>query len=161
MGKFSDYDLPAKKFNFHEDLKFGQKGEKLVDDFLTAMEAGSFEVKTDRYRNGKMVLEMEHNPRRKQDEDGKAVWEPSGLNVTKAAWWVYVYTLDGDQGAFVIVSTKRIKRYLKVNKTVYNRKTMSNFAWSSSNPSRGFLLLPEQVNDLMTNPEYDEVRTVK
>jgi hypothetical protein len=161
MGKFSDYDLPAKKFNFHEDLKFGQKGEKLVDDFLTAMEAGSFEVKTDRYRNGKMVLEMEHNPRRKQDEDGKAVWEPSGLNVTKAAWWVYVYTLDGSQGAFVIVSTKRIKRYLKVNKTTYNRKTMSNFAWSSSNPSRGFLLLPEQVNDLMTNPEYDEVRTVK
>ena len=161
MGKFSDYDLPAKKFNFHEDLKFGQKGEKLVDDFLTAMEAGSFEVKTDRYRNGKMVLEMEHNPRRKQDEDGKAVWEPSGLNVTKAAWWVYVYTLDGEQGAFVIVSTKRIKRYLKVNKTVYNRKTMSNFAWSSSNPSRGFLLLPEQVNDLMTNPDYDEVRTTK
>jgi len=161
MGKFSDYDLPAKKFNFHEDLKFGQKGEKLVDDFLTAMEAGSFEVKTDRYRNGKMVLEMEHNPRRKQDEDGKAVWEPSGLNVTKAAWWVYVYTLDGDQGAFVIVSTKRIKRYLKLNKATYNRKTMSNFAWSSSNPSRGFLLLPEQVNDLMTNPEYDEVRTVK
>lgn len=161
MGKFSDYDLPAKKFNFHEDLKFGQKGEKLVDDFLTAMEAGSFEVKTDRYRNGKMVLEMEHNPRRKQDEDGKAVWEPSGLNVTKAAWWVYVYTLDGEQGAFVIVSTKRIKRYLKMNKDIYNRKTMSNFAWSSSNPSRGFLLLPEQVNDLMTNPDYDEVRTTK
>jgi len=161
VGKFSDYDLPAKKFNFHEDLKFGQKGEKLVDDFLTAMEAGSFEVKTDRYRNGKMVLEMEHNPRRKQDEDGKAVWEPSGLNVTKAAWWVYVYTLDGEQGAFVIVSTKRIKRYLKINKSTYNRKTMSNFAWSSSNPSRGFLLLPEQVNDLMTNPDYDEVRTTK
>lgn len=161
MGKFSDYDLPAKKFNFHEDLKFGKKGEKLVDDFLTAMEAGSFEVKTDRYRNGKMVLEMEHNPRRKQDEDGKAIWEPSGLNVTKAAWWVYVYTLDGEQGAFVIVSTKRIKRYLKANKDVYNRKSMSNFAWSSSNPSRGFLLLPEQVNDLMTNPAYDEVRTTK
>ncbi len=161
MGKFSDYDLPAKKFNFHEDLKFGQKGEQLVADFINAMEAGSFEVKTDRYRNGKMVLEIEHNPRRRKDENDKPVWEPSGLSVTKAAWWVYVYTLDGTQGAFVIVSVPRIKRFLKLNKDKYNKKTMSNFAWNSSNPSRGYLLLPEEVNDLMTNPEYDEIRPNK
>lgn len=161
MGKFSDYDLPAKKFDFHEDLKFGKKGEQLVADFLNAMEAGSFEVKTDRYRNGKMVLEIEHNPRKRKNEEGKPIWEPSGLSVTKAAWWVYVYTLDGTQGAFVIVSVPRIKRYLKINKDLFNRKTMSNFAWSSSNPSKGYLLLPEQVNDLMTNPAYDEVRPDK
>jgi hypothetical protein len=158
MGKFSDYDIPSKKFNFHDDLKFGHKGEKLVTDFIASMEAGSFEVKTDRYRNGKMVLEIEHNPRKRTDEDGKPVWEPSGLSVTKAAWWVYVYTLDGTQGAFVIVSVPRIKRYLQVNKDTYNRKTMSKFAWSSSNPSKGYLLLPEQVMDLMTNPKYDEIR---
>lgn len=105
-----------------------------------------------------MVLEIEHNPRKRKDDEGKPYWEPSGLSVTKAAWWVYVYTLDGTQGAFVIVSVPRVKRYLELNPELFNRKTMSNFAWSSSNPSRGYLLLPEQVNDLMTNPAYDEVR---
>lgn len=157
MGKFSDYDLPQRRFDFHEDLKFGHKGEALVESFLDSMGTGAFEVKTDRYRNGKMVLEIEHNPRKRLDENGKPHWEPSGLSVTKAAWWVYVYTLDGTQGAFVIVSVPRIKRYLELNKELFNRKTMSKFAWSSSNPSRGYLLLPEQVNDLMTNPAYDEV----
>ena len=161
MGKFSDYDIPTRKFDFHQDLAFGHKGEKLVSDFLDAMQAGAFEVKTDRYRNGKMVLEMEHNPRKRKDENGIAVWEASGLAVTKAVWWVYVLTLDNGMGAFHIISVKRIKRYLKVNKTTFNRKTMSNFAWSSSNPSRGYLLLPDQVLDLMTNPAYDEIRPDK
>lgn len=154
-GKFSDYDIPAKKFNFHDDLKFGHKGEALVTEFLSAMESGAFEVKTDRYRNGKMVLEMEHNPRLRKDEDGKAVWEKSGLNVTKAAWWVYVYTLNGSEGAFIIVSVPRLKRYLKLNPDLYSRKTMQTMARMSGNPSRGFLLLPEQVMDVMTNPRYD------
>lgn len=156
-GKFSDYDIPAKKFNFHDDLKFGHKGEALVTEFLSAMEAGAFEVKTDRYRNGKMVLEMEHNPRLRKDADGKAVWEKSGLNVTKAMWWVYVLTLNGSEGAFHIISVPRLKRYLKLNPDKYNRKTMQNFAVRSGNPSRGFLLLPEDVLDVMTNPNYDEV----
>lgn len=156
-GKFSDYDLPAKKFDFRTDLAFGKKGEALVDSFLTAMEAGSFEVKTDRYRNGKMVLEMEHNPRRAKDENGKPIWKPSGLSVTKAAWWVYVLTLDGNEGAFHIISVDRIKRYLKINKDIYKKSKMMNFAWSSTNPSRGHLLLPEAILDLMTNEAYDEV----
>jgi len=156
-GKFSDYDIPNKKFDFRTDLAFGKKGEKLVEDFLDSMESGAFEVKTDRYRNGKMVLEMEHNPRRLRDENDKAVWKPSGLSVTKATWWVYVLTLDGTQGAFHIISVERIKRYLKVNKDIYKKSTMINMAWSSSNPSRGYLLLPEAITDLMTNEAYDAV----
>lgn len=152
----SDYDLPQRKFDFHQDLKFGQKGEKLVEDFLDAMSSGSFEVKTDRYRNGRMVLEMTHNPRKKVDEEGKPLWKPSGLAITKAKWWVYVYTLDG---SFVIVSTDRIKRYLKANKERFNPKKYHNFAMASSNPSKGYLLEPEDVMDLMINTAYDEVRT--
>ena len=154
----SDYDLPQRKFDFHTDLKFGQKGEKLVEDFLDAMSSGSFEVKTDRYRNGRMVLEMTHNPRKKVDEEGNPLWKPSGLAITKAKWWVYVYTLDG---SFVIVSTDRIKRYLKANKERFNPKKYHSFAWSSSNPSKGYLLEPEEVMDMMINTEYDEVRTDK
>lgn len=159
MGKFSDYDIPGRRFDFFEDLKFGKKGEALVAEFLDALSEGSFEVKTDRYRNGRMVIEIIHNPRKRKDENGKAVWEPSGISVTKARWWVYVYTLDGHEGAFTIVSVPRIKRYLEVNSERFNESTMGIFARTSSNPSKGFLLEPEDVMDLMTNKAYDEVRT--
>lgn len=160
MGKFSDYDLPARRFDFHEDLKFGKKGEALVEGFLQALEAGAFEVKTDRYRNGKMVLEVEHNPRKRKDENGKPVWEPSGLSVTKASWWVYVYTLDNNEGAFVILSVPRLRRYMERNPERFARSNMVDFARQSSNPSKGFLLTPEEVMDIMINPAYDnEIRT--
>lgn len=150
----SDYDIPQVKHDFFTDLKFGKKGEKLVSEFLEAMQAGAFEVKTDRYRNGRMVLETEQNPRRRVNEAGEPHWQPSGLMVTKATWWVYVYTLDG---SFVIISVDRIKRYLKKNKERFNKKTLTKFAWASSNPCKGFLLQPEDVQDLMVNPNYDEV----
>ena len=106
-----------------------------------------------------MVLEMEHNPRLSKDENGKAVWEPSGLNVTKAKWWVYVFTLDGTDGAFTIVSVERLKRFLSAHPDRFKKSKMSNFARASSNPSRGYLLMPEDVMDVMTNSAYDEVRT--
>ena len=144
--KFSDFDLPARRFNFRKDLEYGHKGEKLVTDFLDAMESGSFEVKTDRYRNGRMVIEMEQNPRRKGE------WIPSGIQVTKAKWWVYVFTLDG---AFIMVSVDRIKRYIAQRQL--SSKDYKEFARGSQNPARGFLLEPSDVADLMTSPDYDEV----
>lgn len=150
--KQSDYDIAPKKYDFHTDLKYGKQGEKLVEEFLETLSGGAFEVKTDRYRNGRMVLEMEHNPRRETGDDGKQLWKPSGLAVTKARWWVYVYTLDG---SFIIVDVQRIKRYLKANKDRFNPKSYHNFAQRSSNPSRGYLLQPEDVMDLMINTAYD------
>jgi hypothetical protein len=143
--KFSEYDLPARKFDFRKDLAYGHKGEKLVTQFLDAMESGSFEVKTDRYRNGRMVIEMEQNPRRSGN------WKPSGLQVTEAQWWVYVFTLDG---AFVMVSVPRIKRYIEQRQL--SAKDYKEFARGSQNPSRGFLLEAVDVVDLMTSPDYDE-----
>ena len=142
--KFSAFDLPKRKFDFQEDLRYGKKGEDLVTGFLDAMSSGSFEVKTDRYRNGRMVIEMEQNPRR------KGIWQPSGLAVTEAKWWVYVYTLDG---SFVIIEVDRIRRYIKAKGLT--AKDYHDFARASNNPSRGFLLEPAQVMDIMTNPEYD------
>ena len=157
-AKRSDYDLPARTYNFQEDLKFGHKGEALVESFLTALQAGAFEVKTDRYRNGRMVVEMQQNPRKRLNPDGTPLWQPSGLDVTLAAWWVYVYTLDGSQGAFIIVSVERLKRYFAFNCVRFSDKKLTTFARTSSNPSKGHLLEPEDVMDLMTNPEYDELR---
>jgi hypothetical protein len=64
--------------------------------------------------------------------------------------------LDGGQGAFAIVSVPRLKRYIEKHKD--NLKVV-DFAKMSSNPSKGYLLMPEDVTDLMTNSDYDEVRT--
>lgn len=158
MGKFSDYDLPERKYDFHTDLKYGKQGEELVSSFLDAIGDGAFEVKTDRYRNGRMCVEIMHWPRKRKDDDGKAIWESSGLRVTKARWWVYVYTLDGHEGSFTVVSVPRLKRYLAINADRFNDSTMRDFARASSNPSRGFLLEPDDVMDLMINKAYDEVR---
>lgn len=154
MGnKNSDYDLVSLKYDWANDLKFGHKGEALVESFLTAITSGSFEVKTDRYRNGRMVLEMEQNPRLAKNEDGTAYWKPSGLAVTKAAWWVYVYALDG---SFVILDVARIKRYLKVNKARFCKENYKKFAARSSNPTVGHLLEPEDVMDMLINTDYDK-----
>jgi hypothetical protein len=150
----SDYDLPQR--GFHADLKYGHKGEALVTSFLDSLEAGAFEVKSDRYRNGRMCVETSQHPRRKMNEDGTQFWKPSGLAVTKAAWWVYVYTLDNNEGAFLIVSVKRLKRYIRKNKS---RLKVMDFARMSDNPAKGYLLEPEDVMDMMINPAYDEVRT--
>jgi hypothetical protein len=140
--KESRWDFPAeRRYNFSDDLKFGKLGEKLTADFLQSIADGSFEVKTDRYRNGRMVVEMEQNPR-------KTGWKASGLQVTEAKWWVYIYCLDG---ALLAVSVERLKRYVK---TLPKSRTKM-FAVASTNPSRGFLLLPEEVMDCLTNPEYD------
>ena len=151
----SDYDIPARKYDFHKDLKYGQQGEKLVEDFLESLSDGAFEVKTDRYRNGRMVVEMMHNPRKRVDENGKPVWKASGLQVTKAKWWAYVYTLDG---AFVMISVDRLKRFLKAHPDRFSPKKYVDFAKASSNPSKGFLLEPTDVMEMMINPDYDEVR---
>ena len=122
MSKNSDWDIPASNFNFKKDLEYGQQGEKFVQSFLDSLSGGAFEVKTDRYRNGRMAIEVEQNPYRKTDEEGNQVWKPSGINVTKARWWVYVYTLDGKEGAFAVISVKRLKKYIKKNKKNYNRQ---------------------------------------
>lgn len=153
MTKNSDWDIPASKFNFKKDLEYGKQGEALVQSFLDSLSDGAFEVKTDRYRNGRMAVEVEQNAFRATDSEGNPVWKPSGINVTKARWWVYVYTLDGKSGAFVVVSVKRLKRYIKKNQKSLK---MMDFAKRSQNPARGWIIEPEQVMEMMYSQEYDE-----
>ena len=96
-----------------------------------------------------MVIETEQWPGRRRTPDGKEIWTLSGINVTTAKWWVYQYHFDG---AFVIVATDRIKRYLRKRSSTI---TKTVFASSSDNPAKGFLLLPAQVSELMLSDEFD------
>lgn len=138
----SAYDI--RKPNFQSDLKYGQQGEALVQQFLEDISSGHIEVKTDRYRNGRMVVEVSQNPK------GRG-WKPSGVMVTEAKWWVYQYNLDG---AFTLVSVARLKRYIETNK---DKMELRTFGTKGDNHTRGYLLMPEDVTDLLINAEYDEV----
>lgn len=134
-----------KNFDFAQDLQFGQIGEQRVIDVLNELVTGSIEVKTDRYRNGSMVVETDQNP-------GNKGWKKSGINVTKAKWWVYVYALEG---SIVIVDIERLKRFLRINKHLFNEGTKRLMAEKSDNPAKGFILKPRHVMDMMINRRYD------
>jgi hypothetical protein len=147
----SSFDIPARKFDFKADLAFGVQSEKEIESFLDDLSNGAFEVKTDRYRNGRMVVETDQNPRGILDSDGNRVWHKSGINVTTAKWWVYVFSPS--QG-FVVIDVERLKRYLRSNKHRFNEASKISLG-GPDNPARGFLLMAEDVKDLLTNPEYD------
>lgn len=142
--KNSKWDIESNTFNFDEDLKYGQMGEKRIRNMLEHLVEGSFEVKADRYRNGNMAIEMRQNPRR----CGK--WVPSGLQVTKARWWVYIFSMDG---GFIIVSVERLKRFIRANHETLETR---DFARRSSNPAWGYLLKPSDVCSLLYDKRYDD-----
>ena len=141
--KNSKWDIESNTFNFAADLKYGQMGEKRIRNMLESLVEGSFEVKSDRYRNGNMAIEMRQNPRK----CGK--WIPSGLQVTKAQWWVYIFSMDG---GFVIVATERLKRFIEANKDTLETR---DFARRSDNPAWGYLLKPADVCALLYDQSYD------
>lgn len=136
-----EYDLSWNGAQWYKDLAAGAEGEAIVTEFLTTLENGTFEVKYDRYRNGRMVVETDQNTRLEG-------WKPSGINTTQAQWWVYVFA----PGAFVMVETERLKRWLRTNRT---REQKRVFAEHTLNPAQGYLLYPNEVADLLVGPEYD------
>jgi hypothetical protein len=147
----AEFDIPARKFDFKKDLAYGQQGESLVSTFLDDLSNGSFEVKSDRYRNGRMVIETDQNPRGYRDVNGVQVWNKSGINITTAKWWVYIFS---PEGAFIVVSVARLKRYLRAFPGRFNGDNKINLG-GADNPAKGFLLMPEDVVDMMINPKYD------
>lgn len=138
MGYEPRYDIP--QYDFTRDLAHGEAGEGIVKDFLDAMSTGSFEVKFDRYRNGRMAVETDQCPRGKE-------WKKSGINVTTATWWVYMFSPT----SFIIVSVIRLKNFLRLNADILQKRDLAR----GENPSKGFLLFPEHVQDLMNNADYD------
>lgn len=147
----SKFDIPARRFDFKADLEFGQQSEREISSFLDDLSDGAFEVKTDRYRNGRMVVETDQNPRGIRDSNGEQVWNKSGINVTTAKWWVYVFSPG--QG-FVMIDVERLKRYLRANRARFNESTKISLG-GEDNPARGFLLMADDVKDLLTNKLYD------
>lgn len=141
--KNSKWDIEKNTFNFDKDLKYGQLGEKRIREMMESLVEGSFEVKSDRYRNGNMAVEMRQNPRR----EGR--WIPSGLQVTKATWWVYIFSMDG---GFTIVSVDRLRRFVEENKNTLETR---DFAPRSTNPAWGYLLKPTDVSELLFSERYD------
>ena len=128
-------------YDFQIDLAFGQIGETQLIQFFQAVQNGKVEVKSDRYRNGRMAIETQQKPL-------GGSWKDSGINTTEAEWWAYRLAPE----SFVFVSVARLKRYLRTHK---NRLEKRDFACDSINPSRGFLLYPEDVQDMQTNKAYD------
>lgn len=148
-----EYDINLRNFDFKKDLEYGEKGEAHVMSFIESLRDSQIEVKTDRYRNGKMVVETQQCPGAIKNNEGVYLWKPSGINVTTAKWWVYIYGLEN--GAFIAVPVERLKRYLKAKKYIFCESKKVIFAENSDNPAKGFLLMPHHVMDMMYNKAYD------
>ena len=133
------------RFNFKDDLEFGLCAEGFV---LMVFES-RWEVKADRYRNGRMVVETHQWAQRKTDESGLPIWKPSGINVTEADWWVYVYGLNE---SFVVVSVPRLRRFIVANTERLHGKVL---AAQSDNPALGFLLEADDVMRVLYEKEWD------
>lgn len=116
-------------------------GESLFQSFLESLDEELFEIKRDSYRNGRMVVEVEQNPR-------KTGWKPSGLMTSNAKWFIYLFSDD----AFVAIETNRLKKYLEIN----NKIPLKVFAGYSANPTRGYLLYPEDITLLLSSELYDK-----
>ena len=147
------FDIPGRVFDFQKDLAYGQNGEMLIDGFMEALSGGSVEVKNDRYRNGTMVVETDQNPKGIKDDQGNPILIKSGINITTAKWLVYIFS---PEGGFIIVSTSRLKRFLRANPEKYNKNTKTNLG-GPDNPAKGFLVKAPDVLDLLRNADYDDV----
>ena len=106
--KLKEYqNLKYNKNNkFDIDLEFGEKFEKSVAKILTL---GKVEIKTERNKwkkTGNVAIELSSR--------GKL----SGLNTTKADWWMQVLTVEDDIKGVLMFPVKRLKEIVK--HSVYN-----------------------------------------
>ena len=139
MTQLTNGYLP--QYDFQVDLAYGRAGEAELVEFFNAVQGSKVEVKSDRYRNGRMAVETQQQPARGE-------WKHSGINITTADWWAYRF----GTGSFILVSVPRLRKYLKLNKDNLQKR---DFAVNSDNPSKGFVLIPEQVTDLLISQDYD------
>lgn len=73
--------------DWDRDVAFGEHMELVVEGVLSRVRNGGYtqETKGDRHANGRMFLEWEHDPGRRDS------WKPSGLQTTKADLFVYAH----------------------------------------------------------------------
>ena len=81
-----------------------------------------------------------------------AVEVPSGLNVTKAVWWVYIFAVDE---SFVMFKVDRIKRYLRSLPNLYNENTKRVMAPNSENPALAYVVQKSETINMLSKKDYD------
>jgi hypothetical protein len=129
------------RFDFKVDLEYGHGAETNLIEFFNAVQNQQVEVKADRYRNGRMIVETQQRP-------NGGDWQHSGINVTTATWWAYQLA----PSSFILVSVARLRRFLRMNDYLLEKR---DFAVDGDNPARGFLLSASQVHELQTSKAYD------
>jgi hypothetical protein len=129
------------RFDFKVDLEYGHGAETNLIEFFNAVQNQQVEVKADRYRNGRMIVETQQRPH-------GGDWQHSGINVTTATWWAYQLA----PSSFILVSVARLRRFLRMNDYLLEKR---DFAVDGDNPARGFLLSASQVHELQTSKAYD------
>jgi hypothetical protein len=94
--------------HFDNDLQRGNVGEDLLDLFFSDGEDNSlFEVKTDYRISETGNIYVETHKYRKSDKSDVV---PSGINVTKAKWWVQA---SPDGTAMLILKTEHLRKYIE------------------------------------------------
>jgi len=82
--------------DFRYDLKVGHRGERYL---AAVLEGATIEVKSDSWmaRTGNIAIEFESR--------GK----PSGLAVTEADYWCFIFDSEDEKRAFIMVDTEKLK----------------------------------------------------
>jgi len=94
--------------HFDNDLVRGNVGEELLNLFFSDGEDNSlFEVKTDYRISETGNIYVETHKFRKPDQSDAV---PSGINVTKANWWVQA---SPDGTAMLILKTEHLRKYIE------------------------------------------------
>lgn len=125
--------IPGYEPKFDIDYQYGRQGELLVARVLEQLGDGQgrVEVKTSRYPGHQVFVELEQKPRRAK------VYKPSGLNVTQAEYWAFVFPGE----AFLLVPVERLKA--EVARRVA-RQPLTDAGLNGDNPTRG-LLIPTSI----------------
>lgn len=123
--------------HFDIDLERGKVGENLLDTFLSDLSNGAkFEVKTDyrAWETGNFYIETWQY--RQPDASDKKV---SGINVTKADWWVFASPVGS---GFVAIKTTDLKDLIREINPRETRQPITNL---DTNASIGRLVPVKEV----------------
>jgi hypothetical protein len=130
-GAFAAFDL---------DLRYGQSGEGIVEDLLLSTVQQTVEVKTDRrwQDTGNIFVETECWSIKKQE------FVPSGIMVSESEYYAFLLPVGERKPLMVYYPTSLVKRVIAEK----GRPIEQNW---SENPSKGYLIKPEDVLDYARN----------
>lgn len=170
MQRSQGYDPAAdirgdKKGQFKADLKFGEHGEDIAAKLVEAMLNGWVEVKADAFENGNIFVELAHCPGRVRNEDGNFVWTKSGLNVTKANFWIYMKMSEqGDFRSAIVIPTSRLNAYRSWHKEKNGTAILpsgsktSGYMIGNANgeiPTLGLRIIASDIHMIQYSPLFD------